>query len=257
MSSNPKSLSRSSSSSKANDQRHHNQPQVPSKSHSVDNTAAVTKKTTNKSTTIRNSCESAGSKSSDDNPSRKRFSVDDLFLSNSVSACNLREFLQSSTGRSYFRRFLESEFAQENLNFYERVEELTDKARTPNEEVDMKARNIYSSHIGSGATEEVNLPYEIKQHIDQVFEKSTHNGKKLRRVFDLAQDCVLEMLGAESFRRFATHPLYAEYLKEEKEEGRRLSDPNRRSIDSVRDSMSAFPLRNNVDRAFSSRSFYL
>jgi len=229
---------------------HQNPPksQLLTKSSSIDSSSA--------------SFQSAGSRSSENDSQRfKRYSVDELLLTPSVCASNLRDFLQTS-GKLYFRRFLESEFAQENLNFYEKVQVLKDKIKTSDNEVATLALSIYSTHVISAAPEEVNLPYEIRQQISQQFdsENATHKGKRLRHVFDLAQECILEMLSAESFRRFTTHSLYADYLKDEKEEGRRLSDPSRRSsFDSGREKAmnNRTILTLTVDRSFSSRSFYL
>lgn len=61
----------------------------------------------------------------------------------------------------YFREFLHRHFNSENLSFWLEVEDY--RARTPDNDLKMRANEIYNIYLRNGAELEVNVPAKIKK----------------------------------------------------------------------------------------------
>jgi len=101
----------------------------------------------------------------------------------------LRRLLNGPEGRLAFGRFLEKEFSQENLLFWQEVEHLNSiESQLQPEDYETEATKIFCKYIQEKYDENlsaenentplaINLPFEIKTRCTQIFEKC-HNEKK-------------------------------------------------------------------------------
>ena len=109
-----------------------------------------------------------------------------------------------------FRKFLESEFSSENLDFYlEVVEYIKTWKNSDISDVELRNRaiTIYNEYINLGSNRQVNLPSNIKYDIDSTLLNtnlimSPTYENKLHTVFDLAHEEIKLLMTRDSYQRF-------------------------------------------------------
>eukprot|EP01103_Thecamoeba_quadrilineata_P002571 TRINITY_DN12508_c0_g1_i1.p1 TRINITY_DN12508_c0_g1~~TRINITY_DN12508_c0_g1_i1.p1 ORF type:complete len:240 (+),score=49.10 TRINITY_DN12508_c0_g1_i1:37-756(+) len=132
------------------------------------------------------------------------------------SSVQLKNILQDKKGRELLRHFLKKEFAEENLLFYEAVENYS---LLPEWDAPAAATLIYKTFIIENAQYEVNLPEIIIDQIRHLFDQSGRILNSYRRVhkeiFEQARAAVFRMMLNDTMSRFCTSPEYKEFCGNE------------------------------------------
>lgn len=130
--------------------------------------------------------------------------------------------IQDSTGLAFFKRFLRTQFAEENLFFWLEVAEfkaghfaapstgtvlMVAPGTSPTELMEMRARRLYEKYIVPGAKFEINLPSKIRQLVS---DRIKDNAFELN-MFDECQNEIYALLSMDTFKRFLEHPLFQVY----------------------------------------------
>jgi hypothetical protein len=131
------------------------------------------------------------------------------------------DVIASAIGRQAFLEFLEKEFAVENLLFFESVAAFRERFQSANNELspegEQEAHQIYETFIKTSSPSCVNISYEVRQRIIDIYE-NTRTSKTLtpaQRVptpdmFDSAQKEIFRLITRDSFLRFKLSPKFCE-----------------------------------------------
>lgn len=109
--------------------------------------------------------------------------------------------IKNDDGRKAFASFLQSEYSQENIEFWVACE---DFKQTPADKMNLKARNIFERYIEADSPREVNL--------DSVTREQTRKNLEMCDVscFDEAQSKIFTLMEKDSYRRFLRSRLFLE-----------------------------------------------
>lgn len=176
------------------------------------------------------------------------------FLSRSLLCCflawqsiGLRHLLELRGGRFLFHEFLKSEYSQENLDFWVRVEDFRTRAlsvelaieqsiaefgseaavavnaRLQLEPIHAQARLIYSTFVSPSAPDQININSTNRKTVTDRIEAlgtpaamataTSGGGAKDSDVFDAAQVEIFRLLSSDSFMRFKKSPFWFRMLK--------------------------------------------
>jgi len=111
-----------------------------------------------------------------------------------------------------FKEFLESEYAVENLHFWRAVE---DFRVLSDDKLVSRGQQVYASFIQEGAHNELNLTAPVKVKLHEAFAPLSPQ-KVHRKIFDVAQKCILDLMRSDNFTRFLRTPMYQSLLSEAK-----------------------------------------
>ncbi|KAG8555483.1 hypothetical protein GDO81_017720 [Engystomops pustulosus] len=112
--------------------------------------------------------------------------------------------LSHKYGRSAFRAFLQTEFSEENLEFWIACEDYR-KTRSVNK-LPAKARRIFQEYIDVQAPREVNIDYPTREMTKRNLQHPTLS------CFDLAQLRVRSLMERDSYPRFLRSQIYNDLL---------------------------------------------
>ncbi|XP_075038366.1 regulator of G-protein signaling 8 isoform X2 [Mixophyes fleayi] len=112
--------------------------------------------------------------------------------------------LSHKCGRSAFRAFLQTEFSEENLEFWVACEDYR-KTRSMNK-LPAKARRIFQEFIDVQAPREVNIDYPTREMTKRNLQHPTLS------CFDLAQLRVRSLMERDSYPRFLRSEIYNELV---------------------------------------------
>lgn len=105
---------------------------------------------------------------------------------------SLEDVLTSKDLLPLFRNFLQSEHSDENLDFWESIQDFKDLASMD------KCNEIYDMFLKEGAEKEINVSLEIKKVVEKNLPFPTY------RVFDAAEESIFQLMKTDSFQRFKT-----------------------------------------------------
>jgi regulator of G-protein signaling len=151
----------------------------------------------------------------------------------------LRHLLELNGGRFLFHEFLKSEYSQENLDFWVKVEEYRNKAlgieiaietgiaefgddaavvvsaRQQLEGVNAMAREIFQNYVANNAPDQININSANRQGITQRIQElgTSSTEHKDSDLFDAAQVEIFRLLSSDSFMRFKKSPYWFRMLK--------------------------------------------
>ncbi|XP_077969293.1 uncharacterized protein LOC120344765 [Styela clava] len=108
---------------------------------------------------------------------------------------NLQDTLSDEDGLKNFRKFLRSEFSEENLDFWIRCVAYK-RIKSPRHRW-QESRQIYNEFLAPNAPKEVNLDSRVKQNVKRNIECPNEF------TFDEAKCCVFYLMETDSFRRFS------------------------------------------------------
>ncbi|XP_058495407.1 regulator of G-protein signaling 5a [Solea solea] len=117
---------------------------------------------------------------------------------------SLERVLNSSYGQAAFRSFLQSEFSDENIEFWMACEDFK-KTKDP-VKLSAKAKKIYEDYIQSEGPREVNIDHFTKDVTLRNLVDLSHG------TFDLAQKRIFALMEKDSFGRFLRSDQYQELL---------------------------------------------
>ncbi|KAE8610445.1 hypothetical protein XENTR_v10012126 [Xenopus tropicalis] len=114
--------------------------------------------------------------------------------------------LRSKEGRSTFHGFLQTEFSEENLEFWEACEDYK-KTRWV-KRLPSKAQGIFQEFLLIGSPKEVNIDHRARELIYQKM------AVPCRNCFDAAQEQIRILMEKDSYPRFLKSPIYTKLLKQ-------------------------------------------
>ncbi|XP_013872237.1 regulator of G-protein signaling 21 isoform X2 [Austrofundulus limnaeus] len=113
---------------------------------------------------------------------------------------SLDKLLKDKRYLEAFRSFLQSEFSEENIEFWLACEDF--KSTGSSEDLSWKAKKIYEEFISSAACREINVDHQTKEKIQNSLEKPS------RSCFDEAQKQVYLLMLRDSCPRFLNSDAY-------------------------------------------------
>ncbi|CAH2311788.1 regulator of G- signaling 4 [Pelobates cultripes] len=133
-----------------------------------------------------------------DKPGCQRLSQDDI----KKWTESLENLINNECGVQAFRSFLQSEYSEENLDFWlacENYKKLKNPAKLP-----INAQKIYEDFISVEATREVNLDSATREDTTKNLLQPTNS------TFDQAQHKIFILMEKDSYRRFLKSQFYLE-----------------------------------------------
>ncbi|XP_072198926.1 regulator of G-protein signaling 21 [Excalfactoria chinensis] len=118
--------------------------------------------------------------------------------------------LANKDGLEAFRKFLKSEFSEENVEFWLACEDF--KKTKSSTKIAAKAQKIYADFIEADAPKEINIDFHTRNHISQNISEPTLS------CFDDAQRLIYSLMAKDCFPRFLRSKEYKELA--EKQENR-------------------------------------
>ncbi|XP_051561819.1 regulator of G-protein signaling 4 [Myxocyprinus asiaticus] len=109
--------------------------------------------------------------------------------------------IKNDVGRNAFAAFLQSEFSQENIEFWEACE---DFKQTSVCKMDTKARKIFEQYVEADSPKEVNLDSSTRENTRKNLESCDGS------CFDEAQSKIFTLMEKDSYRRFLKSQLFLE-----------------------------------------------
>ncbi|XP_054629297.1 regulator of G-protein signaling 3-like isoform X3 [Dunckerocampus dactyliophorus] len=121
---------------------------------------------------------------------------------------SLEALLANQYGLAVFRHFLKSEFSEQNLDFWSAVERF--KETHPLSKMAASAAKIYEEFISSSAPRQVNVDSKVRESTNHSLRLGVHPAS-----FQLAQDCIFDLMEADSYPRFLKSHLYAQLANQD------------------------------------------
>ncbi|CDW55564.1 regulator of g protein signaling [Trichuris trichiura] len=126
---------------------------------------------------------------------------------------SIQELIKDPIGRQVLETFLESEFSQENIKFWQAVQDLK---YSPSSEVARKVEAIYNEFLVSGAPCQVNVDSQTLESVN----KSMHEKSiPLRYCFSQAEEHIFILMSKDSYPRFARSEIYKNMLAAAQQQG--------------------------------------
>ncbi|XP_014880113.1 regulator of G-protein signaling 21 [Poecilia latipinna] len=111
---------------------------------------------------------------------------------------SLEKWLKDKRYRAAFRSFLESEFSEENIDFWLACENF----RSASDDLKWRAEKIYEEFVKPTACREINVDHSVREKIQESLEKPSHC------CFDEAQKHVYLLMLRDSCPRFLHSDAY-------------------------------------------------
>ena len=130
----------------------------------------------------------------------------------------LTHVLSEESGREAFMKFLQTEYASENLDFFMAVEQMKKAAADTGmtAELASSAQNLMTTYLAPDSTTEVNVSDELRKSIeDAVAGKATK--KELIAAFEEAQAETVKIMSLGAFPRFLMSDTFNDYRAREAE----------------------------------------
>ena len=129
---------------------------------------------------------------------------------------SVKLLLSSDSGRDAYYQFLRSEYATENLSFFEAVDSF--KARSSNDNLKTDIATIVDKFLLPCSDEEVNLSSTTKSLIISMVKSATDNQENddyeaIRMSLEKAQSDILAIMALGSYPRFVKTHLYKDWRR--------------------------------------------
>ncbi|XP_007667189.1 regulator of G-protein signaling 1 [Ornithorhynchus anatinus] len=118
-------------------------------------------------------------------------------------AQSLENLLANETGQDTFRGFLQSEFSEENIEFWLACEEYK---KTESDHLHCKAKTIYNAFVQQDAEKQINIDYHTRESTAKMIQTPTLTS------FDEAQKIVYTLMERDSYPRFLKSEIYLNLL---------------------------------------------
>ncbi|KAK9973389.1 hypothetical protein ABG768_024125 [Culter alburnus] len=114
---------------------------------------------------------------------------------------SFNNLIKNDDGRKAFASFLQSEYSQENIEFWEACE---DFKQTSVDKMDMKAKMIFERYVEADSPSEVNLDSATREQTRKNLERCEAS------CFEEAQSKIFTLMEKDSYRRFLKSKLFLE-----------------------------------------------
>eukprot|EP00164_Ancoracysta_twista_P006291 GFYU01008740.1.p1 GENE.GFYU01008740.1~~GFYU01008740.1.p1 ORF type:complete len:369 (+),score=101.81 GFYU01008740.1:86-1108(+) len=134
-----------------------------------------------------------------DNQVESEFDME--YLQYSLLSYELLEILQDPVASKVFEAYLEKEYSQENIQFWQEVNEYR-KILDNNTRV-QKARHLYDVYVRDGSKRQINIPFGLQDGVTKeiaALEGSSEDWPA--DMFDRAQEHIFVIMELDNFRRF-------------------------------------------------------
>ncbi|XP_075472975.1 regulator of G-protein signaling 18 isoform X1 [Ascaphus truei] len=115
------------------------------------------------------------------------------------------KLLSHKDGLNAFKKFLEIEFSDENIEFWLACEDY--KGCETTQQLEKKSKMLYEKYIQKESAREVNLDFATKE----ITRKNIHHPTLLS--FDQAQYTIYNLMEKDSYPRFLKSDIYSDFLK--------------------------------------------
>ncbi|OWF49799.1 regulator of G-protein signaling 11-like isoform X2 [Mizuhopecten yessoensis] len=122
------------------------------------------------------------------------------------------ELVSDLTGLSEFEKYLEKEYSQENIRFWNEVEQLKD---CPYKQLRNRMDQIYKEFLEKGANCEVNVDSKTMEQVHKNLEEKF--GPRSRYAFDPAQEHIYNLMKKDSYARYLRSDHYKQLLTQAKQ----------------------------------------
>lgn len=109
-----------------------------------------------------------------------------------------------NVGRRHFAEFCKGEYSDENILFYNAVQEL--KKEKNKEKMEEKVRIIYEDFVSILSPKEISLDSRVRETLNNCMREPRTD------IFDEAQDQIISLMERDSYPRFLKSPLYKDLL---------------------------------------------
>ncbi|KAM4721861.1 regulator of G-protein signaling 4 [Rhinophrynus dorsalis] len=117
---------------------------------------------------------------------------------------SLENLINNECGLAAFRSFLQSEYSEENIDFWLACENYK-KVKSPTK-LSLKAQKIYEDFISVEASSEVNLDSTTREETSKNLLQPTHS------TFEQAQHKIFILMEKDSYRRFLKSTFYLDLV---------------------------------------------
>uniref|UniRef100_A0A671LGF9 Regulator of G-protein signaling 4-like n=1 Tax=Sinocyclocheilus anshuiensis TaxID=1608454 RepID=A0A671LGF9_9TELE len=114
---------------------------------------------------------------------------------------SFNNLIKNEDGRKAFTSFLQSEYSQENIEFWEACEDFT---QTSVDKMNVKARKIFKRYVEADSPSEVNLDSATRELTRKNLERCDAS------CFEEAQSKIFTLMEKDSYRRFLKSKLFLE-----------------------------------------------
>ncbi|XP_067314541.1 regulator of G-protein signaling 4 [Pseudorasbora parva] len=114
---------------------------------------------------------------------------------------SFNSLIKNDDGRKAFASFLQSEYSQENIEFWEACE---DFKQTSADKMNLKARMIFDQYVDADSPREVNLDSATREQTRKNLERCDAS------CFEEAQSKIFTLMEKDSYRRFLKSKLFLE-----------------------------------------------
>ncbi|XP_033745474.1 regulator of G-protein signaling 6-like [Pecten maximus] len=122
------------------------------------------------------------------------------------------ELVSDQTGLSEFEKYLEKEYSQENIRFWNEVEKLKD---CPYKELKERMEQIYREFLEKGANCEVNVDSKTMEQVHKNLKEKF--GPRSRYAYDPAQEHIYNLMKKDSYARYLRSDHYKQLLVQAKQ----------------------------------------
>jgi len=137
-----------------------------------------------------------------------------------IKPLTFKEVMEDKEGRAYFMKFLQGEHAEENLVFFEEVENIKSSPRT---DLQKNVQELASAFLKPGVESEVNVSDNMKKNILVLSNDDTNYKQgELVGYLEKAQNEILMIMAMGSYPRFVKSKLYADFISKKKTEVRKV-----------------------------------
>eukprot|EP00948_MAST-09A_sp_MAST-9A-sp1_P001290 g1290.t1 len=125
---------------------------------------------------------------------------------------DLIHIIRHPVGLDFFKKNLEQEYSDENVNFWEQVQIYRKLYETEKkvEEALTLAKEIRATYVEEGSPKPINIPHKMR---DALLKKLDDETAYDALIFDDAQDEIYQLMNHDNFARFRKSPLFADLLE--------------------------------------------
>lgn len=124
-----------------------------------------------------------------------------------------KELLDHRIGRGLLKEFLVLQHADENIRFWEEVQNY--KALKTAEEREERSREIYDTYIDTKSTTEISLDYKTRIQVEKRMKED--GGSRDPHLFDGAEQHIGLLIARDTFPRFVRSPYFSKFREMHRE----------------------------------------
>jgi hypothetical protein len=125
---------------------------------------------------------------------------------------SLSKIIYNPWGRKYFRKYLQREHSEENLEFWSEIELFRQLDPKNKEALLTYAKKIYNKFLNAELNATVNISGKSLGSMREIFKSDSKMAKIDRHIFDGCQKEIFELMKSDSYDRFTKNEAYEHLL---------------------------------------------